>query len=332
MNLGEQLCPWLEAPLAELMKAKDADRLGHAWLIAGSAGSGKLNLALVLAGRLLEGTKGRPVEPATPSSIVAAMRDRYLPSNHHPDLHLVFPEEDKRTISVDQIRDVSESLNLTGLKGTAKVVVIEPAEAMTLSAANALLKLLEEPTRDTYLLLVAHRPGRLASTIRSRCQTLIVRPPSESALSEWLGSDGDGGRASAREVVAPLLAAARRDNEYDLFINELNANIQAISEERADPVLVADRWLKQDLGLILEWLVGRIHRTIRARIGAKASNPVTDRPRGLGHNDWQQMRLAQLFEQLRGAQALQDRLGGGTNAELQLRVLLLGFSPDRGRR
>ena len=116
------------------------------------------------------------------------MTTRHDPTDHHPDLHWVFPEPKKRSISVDQIRETADALMLTSLYGQAKIVIIEPAEALTPGAANALLKTLEEPTRDTYLFLVCHQAGHLPATIRSRCQTLsLPQPPLESSLN-WLSA------------------------------------------------------------------------------------------------------------------------------------------------
>ena len=133
-TLGKKLCPWLKPTLEQLEQARTAKRLGHAWLVVGPQGVGKLNLALVFAGRLLTDSPEEPAELEA-AQAVAAMRARHQPVDHHPDLHWIFPAEDKRTISVEQIRDVSEALALKAFRGPAKVVVIEPAEAMTTAAA-----------------------------------------------------------------------------------------------------------------------------------------------------------------------------------------------------
>src|SRR5690606_28987833 len=127
--LSTRLCPWLEPPLARLDAARRAGRLGSAWLIGGPRGIGKLNLALVLASRLL-GVGDEALPPLGPADAAAAMRERRVPADHHPDLHLVFPEPDKRTIGIDQVRELSEALAMKGFRSAAKVAVIEPAEAM----------------------------------------------------------------------------------------------------------------------------------------------------------------------------------------------------------
>ena len=145
---------------------------------------GKVNLALVLAYRLL-GVEAQPAE-LDAATALAALAARHGPLDRHPDLHWLYPEEDKETISVDQVRELIDSFTLTAHRGGAKVVIIEPAEALTTAAANALLKTLEEPSGTSYLLLLSHQPGRLPATVRSRCQHLALRPPEADAVARWL--------------------------------------------------------------------------------------------------------------------------------------------------
>jgi len=333
VTLSRQLCPWLTESLESLENAWARQRLGHAWLIAGPAGLGKLNLALVVADRLLQGTAGREVPPTLgPKEAVDAMRERHAPTDHHPDLHWLHPDEDKRTISVEQVREATEALSLKGFQGATKVVLIEPAEAMTVAAANALLKSLEEPTADTYMLLISHQPGRLPSTIRSRCQTLLVPRPTQARVEAWLGSSPRGAAvAAAGRVAGPLGLAQKATSSYDITISKLYESFNLICESRVDPQAVAAEWLKQDVGANLDWLVATLRRTIRARVGAGGSNPVTDPSDPLLHNGLRALTLSALCNQLRAAESLREQLGGGVNVELALRALLLSFTPDRGR-
>lgn len=188
-TLGNRICPWLRAPLLQLEAAREAGRLGHGWLLAGPRGVGKINLALVAARRLLEGAGG-DVAPLQAGEAAKAMAQRHEPMDRHPDLHWVFPGPKRNTLAVEQVREATQALSLTSLTGRAKVMILEPADALTTSAANALLKTLEEPSADTYLLLISHQPGRLPATVRSRCQSLPVRcPPAVEALA-WLNGAG----------------------------------------------------------------------------------------------------------------------------------------------
>lgn len=326
-TLSGSLCAWLRKPLATVEAAHRDGRLGHAWLIAGPAGLGKLNLSLVFADRLLRGHVGSQEPPElSAAAALEAMSDRHKPVDHHPDLHWLFPEEDKRSISIEQVRDALESLALKGHQGGAKVLLIEPAEAMTAAAANALLKSLEEPPGQTYMLLVSEQPGRLPSTIRSRCQTLLVHGAKADAVADR------GPAAGSRAELAPLRLAQENTKEYTLLIIELNDSLNLIYEAKRDAQAVADEWLKKnDLGAILDWLIGRVRQALRMRIASRGSNPITEPQPAVLHNQWEALTLATLFEQLAAAERLREQLGGGINAELALRVLLLGFVPERGR-
>jgi DNA polymerase-3 subunit delta' len=330
--LSRGLCPWLVGPFAQLQAARACRRLGHGWLVAGPRGVGKLNLALVMADSLLRGDVGEPPQLSAAEAAVA-MAARRMPADHHPDLQLVFPEEDKRTISVEQIREAGRRLGLKSLAGNAKVVVIEPAEAMTASAGNALLKTLEEPTADTYLWLVSHQPGGLSPTIRSRCQTLLVRPPSTEQALEWLRGHARLGRAELDRLLAltggsPLQLLDAIERELPRLDRELEEKLVLISRNRIDPHAVADEWMKEEATVRLEWLIRRLQLAIRARLAPRASKPFTDSGSDTLHNAWQVLTLRRLFSQLGAAERLREQWGGGINVDLALRALLLGFQPQ----
>jgi DNA polymerase-3 subunit delta' len=322
-ELSGRLCPWLREPLQRLENAAARGRLGHAWLITGRAGLGKLNLALVFANRLLQGRTGTPGPPdLPPAAALEAMRNRPQAFDHHPDLHCVSPLEDKRSISIEQVRAVTDDLALKSFHGGRKVVVVEPAEAMTVPAQNALLKALEEPNPDTYLLLVSHQAGKLLSTIRSRCQTLVVRAPASAPAPPGV---------HAAPELPPLFAAAAESDSYIKHINELESSINLVYESKRDPIEVADEWCDEALDATLDWLGRRIHAAVRARILADPSKPVTVGTIRVLHNAWAGLRLDALFEQYAAVEKLRAELGSGVNAELALRVLLMGFVAERGR-
>jgi DNA polymerase-3 subunit delta' len=326
-KLGTHLCPWLRPALARLEAAHGEGRLGHAWLLAGPSGSGKINLALVFANRLLADNTTSPPPELAPRDFVAAMRERHAPADHHPDLHWLFPEEDKRTISIEQIRAVSEAVALKPFRGTAKAVIIEPADSMTAAAANALLKTLEEPAGDTFLFLVTHDPERLPATIRSRCQRLPVPRPAPAELESWLG---------ATDISATWLATGGTplriaDSDNSLDNNKLESQLLLISQDKADPQAVADTWLKQDCELVLGWLLRRIQLSLRSRLAPGASTVITDLQGDALHNAWATLTLRTLFAQHQTAAMLLNQLGSGINVELALRALLLGFQPQRGQ-
>ena len=335
-TLSTRICPWLQAPLMQLEAAHGAGRLGHGWLLAGPRGVGKINLALVAARRLLKGPDGA-VAPLQADEAASAMGQRHEPADRHPDLHWVFPEPKRNSLTVEQVREATQALSLTSLTAPAKVLILEPADAMTIAAANALLKTLEEPSADTYLLLISHQPGKLPATIRSRCQSLPVRCPPVAEALAWLngaGKDPEG------VDWMPLLDAARgvpiraidcHGSSFYKVLSELEDTFHNISTKRIDPQAVAGQWLSGDIEAVLGWLSTRLQAVIRARL---APDGVGDREPASSvlRDAWQALPTRFLFEQLQNVELLLGQLGGGINVELAVRALLSGFQPEGKQR
>jgi len=172
-----------------LLEAARSGRLHHAWLIVGPAGVGKATLAYRFARRLLAGLpaegEGLALDPKHPVF-------RRVAAGSHADLHTIERSADARTgrlhreILVDDVRAGAEFLRLTAAEGGWRVVVVDPAEALNANAANALLKLLEEPPARAVLLLVCSAPGRLPATLRSRCRKLRLAPLGEAGMQTVL--------------------------------------------------------------------------------------------------------------------------------------------------
>lgn len=335
MKTFETMCPWLTEPLATIEAAAGRDRLGHGWLISGPADIGKRDLVYVLASRLLHGRTGTAIpRPASPAEIVARYAELDDVDGWHPDLHRVRAEEGKLSIAVDQVREMTATLALTPHVAGLKIVVIESAERMTTEAANALLKSLEEPTPNTYLFLLAERPGRLAATIRSRCQRLTLKRPARAATLAWLEGAGlTAALPAALANVAPLAAArAALDDTNIRKYKEIYNNINDVYRGAGDPYAIAERWDKGDTALALDCLVASLRTRIRHALVPERSTPVTDPGPRFNDNSSEAFSNEALFEGLQMAENLREQLGRGIKVDLALKSLLLGLEPPENSR
>jgi DNA polymerase-3 subunit delta' len=208
-----------EAAERRFLDAWAAGRLHHAWLLRGPAGIGKATLAYRIARALIaqpaDGLLGEAPPPASLDAppgcpirarIVARSEPRLFVLRRTPDPKATGEQKNRnRTqIAVDDVRRLRNFLGLTAADGGWRVVIIDPADEMNTSSANALLKFLEEPPTQSMFLLVAHAPSGLLPTIRSRCRTLDLTPLSPDDLARALGQAGAAVPPSAAAALAEL--------------------------------------------------------------------------------------------------------------------------------
>ena len=165
-----------------LRHALGNDRLAHAYLFIGPEGVGKRLTALTLAKAM---NCQFPPEPGDccekcPPCIKAN-------SSNHADIIAVEPEGE--FIKIDQVRGIQKRLRFRPMEGGRRACFIDPADQMKAEASNALLKILEEPPRDTHLFLITARPHQLLATILSRCQWIKFKPLSRPAIAQILRKD-----------------------------------------------------------------------------------------------------------------------------------------------
>ena len=241
--------------------AQRAEQLPHALLFKGPAGIGKRVFAAALAkGLLCE----KPPSPLMACGGCEACH--WFDTSNHPDYRILQPEfaevaEDealpdkkkKRDISIAQVRSLAEFINISSHRNGAKVVVIQPAEAMNVNAANALLKSLEEPPPYTFFLLVSDRPHVLPATIRSRCQQVALRPPSAIEAAAWLAERGlqQPELALAQAGGAPLLALELDNPDYWAARNQF---LDGLSKREFDPLALAERFATHPIAQLINWL------------------------------------------------------------------------------
>jgi len=246
------LYPWQQAIWQRLHAAHKAGRLPHALLFTGAEGLGKSLFATAFAQSLLCEALDESGQPC------GKCRGCHLCQvGNHPDYKRIEPEEAGKAIKIDVIRAYVDKGVLTTQSEGYKVVVIEPADAMNNSAANSLLKTLEEPVPWTVIILVSNRPGRLPATIRSRCQRVTFPIPPRKEASEWLVSqieDGDPNLYLAMGGGAPLLAKSLAEPELLQERAQMVDEFHATLNGKQNPVAIAERWDKLELPRVLNWM------------------------------------------------------------------------------
>ena len=177
--------------IEQFTSAWSSGRLHHGWLLAGPRGVGKASFARMAATRLLAEAAGPEIDQPgleTPSDHPIA---RLLAAGSHPDFRWLERLERPtgglaRNISVDQIRSLGDLLGVTPSMSPWRAIVIDAVDDLEASAANALLKMLEEPPAKTVFFLVSHVPGRLLPTIRSRCRRLDFHRLGDDVMTSLL--------------------------------------------------------------------------------------------------------------------------------------------------
>ncbi len=276
--MSTALYPWQQAAWQQLQDMRA--RLPHALLLHGSAGIGKARFAEYFARSLLCET---PVANGHPcgSCVSCGWFEQYS----HPDFRRVRPEaldedeastgdgeeadEPKKTaksakapskdIRIEQVRALSDFMNISTHRQGLRVIVLYPAEALNSASANALLKTLEEPPPGTVILMVTHSLDRLLPTILSRCRKLALSLPSHDEALAWLVAQGvpDGDMWLAEQGGAPLAALEQSQSGSREAINEFLAHLARPGVEAA--LKTAERLAKSPPAELVSWLQRWLH-------------------------------------------------------------------------
>ncbi|WP_293477583.1 DNA polymerase III subunit delta' [Phenylobacterium sp.] len=257
--------------------ARARGRLHHAWLLTGPEGVGKATFAYRAARRLL----GAPPEPdlgilgTDPNHPVA----RQVAARSHPDLMVLEREgpdgKPRKVIPVDDARRLAEFFSKSPASAPHRVAIIDAADDLNVSSANAILKTLEEPPPRGVLLMVSHSPGRLLPTIRSRCRRLAFQPLGVEATADFVRSRTDANPEDALRLAtmadgAPgraLQLAAGQALAMDDAARDLLADLPRVDGGKA--LALADSFRGGEgparFSLLFERLSDRVHGLARDR-------------------------------------------------------------------
>lgn len=265
-----------------------AGELAHAMLFSGPPGIGKNQFVEELVQTLLCSVAGGKSGSGACGECRSCIQ--HLAGNH-PDCLVLSPEPEtrqaflqypgqqcqegrgterktpRRAITVQQVREMSDWLSTSTHYGGHKVVVITPADSLNENAANALLKMLEEPPANTLFFLVTAQPGRLLPTVISRCRLIENRLPQPESAKRWLFEHvgAHDGALLALELArgAPLLARQFLADETIDQWEEVTGTLDALLQGGKDPLLVAEGWEKRRFEPLLELLLLWFNALIR---------------------------------------------------------------------
>jgi DNA polymerase-3 subunit delta' len=325
---------WQGPVRARIENALSAQRLAHALLLQGPQGVGKAHFAAAMAAALLCTERGVHLQACGECADCQLTR-----AGSHPDLYWLQRPEERKSISVDQVRDLGASLAMTSMRTGYRVAIISPAEIMTVSAQNALLKTLEEPQPRTMLLLVSARPSRLLATLRSRCQRAEMPCPPNAPALEWLQSE------SSADIAAPLgrrllaftggspFRALALSPHFESLDRQMSGLLEALVSGSAEVTRAAEDMMGEGLPARLEWLEKWLESAVRMRTVGEVETGLT-----IPGGPSLQRRAAEV--NISGAFRLMDRiretrrlLDGSAAPQLLVEVLLLDFGVEfaRGR-
>jgi DNA polymerase-3 subunit delta' len=309
--------------LQYLRRAHEQDRLAHAYLISGPAGSGKRELATDLA-QLINGTK---------------QRDAFASSS---GILMTEPESKSRRIVIEQIRELEHSLQLRATEGRRKVAIISEADRLQPQAANAFLKTLEEPPKDSLLLLLSALPEVLPDTVRSRCISIplvgkgsIEMGEEETALVQLL-------RETAQERNHGVQRAYRLMQGLQRLLGKIREEIQSenAAAQKRDEIRYKNTtdgaWLEDREGYY-KALSESLYLQRRARLVEtlffwwtdilRANTGIKRRGLPAAHKEvesWaKELSTAEILRRLRRLEELRDHLGRNIQEALAFEVAFL---------
>ena len=215
----------------------DIEQIHHAFIISGSKGIGKSLLIESLSEKLL---------------------NNKISLENNPDFHNLKILDEKKLIGIDQIHELRDKLYESSFLGKNKVAVINEIEKISIDGLNAILKILEEPPKNTYFLLSTNFLNQIPLTIQSRCFDLRISSPDIEQSLEWLSQYQTKDALKALEITnnLPIKAKYFLDNNLLDARDNFVKDVSGIIKEGKDIISISEKWIKDNdtLNLKLEWM------------------------------------------------------------------------------
>jgi len=295
--------PWHAEQWRDILARRNS--LPHALLFSGREGIGKIDFVRKVAQSLACET------PAAGGAACGACQScRWFATGSHPDYRELRPEalrmadtdggdeivvqetsaskrKPSQDIRIEDVRGLQDFIFLTSHQRGGKTIVLYPAEAMNVHAANALLKNLEEPPAGTRFMLVSHRPSELPATIHSRCQKVVLPTPQAGIAERWLREQGmaEPALSLAQTGNAPLLALTMNEDDYWIQRKDL---LNGLAAHEPEMLALAEKLRDIPPARLLGWLQRWTYDLLRIRSGG-----------GVRYNTDYQKALTQIAAKLR---------------------------------
>ena len=253
--------PWQQTLWHRICQQWQQQRLPHAWLLHGAQGLGKMAFVSHFSKALLCENSNKNCHPCEHCHACTL-----FDANNHPDFTLYQTDEKNKTITIDKVRQLINTVQLTPRYGRYQIIVLAPAETMNIAASNALLKVLEEPPAQTLFFLIAQQPQRLPLTIRSRCQAWSFDRCELKLKQQWLQQqmpqlDMDTLLQLSNQ---PLLAENQwqQMEQQQQIINDW----QKTQTGQQNIVTTANTWAKLEHNQLFIWLYQTTRQLIKTRL------------------------------------------------------------------
>ena len=272
MNKSNTIIPWFEEEEEYLKKSSNH----HAYMFEGPSGIGKAVFIYKIA-------KGFLCKELPHIEYCNKCKSCHLyDEGNHPDFYNVFIEEGKKNISINQIKDLQESIYESSFLGSNKVFLINPLEKLNKEAFNSFLKNLEEPPLGSIFLLITNRPQNIPLTIKSRCLCVQMEKPRQDLTKKWLNKNFDSIQdldlilklSKGRPIIASKMINIKIEELRKEFYKEMAEFIKSGS----NLLEISEKWPKDKSSMLikLEWMSDLIMDCLRYKFLPDSNKPFRD--------------------------------------------------------